>query len=258
MCCGHSHHDHGHKEEHKHTHDHDHKKHKHSKVPPSAGAQFAYYAYNVAHTLIHVIGFKELVDHMYTQALTIKQMQAIIIEIRHCLDATRNIIRTTNALSKDLFEHYQGLEDVCWLNQAALSSDLYEFLTLLQSSTFTGDASLVSRQGNVLRAYALAQKVMPELLEKLQGIGELDTLLTCTKLIENPTNGCPFAFAEYIQDENPSLMIQGFWNPIAQWPNMIQETIALGTTHPRVAIITGANKAGKSTASAAIVLALDG
>ena len=81
---------------------------------------------------------------------------------------------------KTSFEHYQGL-DRCVLAQSgmlALSSDLYEFLRYCKAQTFTGDALLVSRQGNVLRAYALAQKVMPELLEKLQGIGELDTLLT--------------------------------------------------------------------------------
>ena len=47
---------------------------------------------------------------MYTQALTIKQMQAIIIEIRHCLDAnTEHYPRKMNALSKDLFRALSGI-----------------------------------------------------------------------------------------------------------------------------------------------------
>lgn len=253
MCCRHSHPDYGHKE---HKHKDGHKAHKHSHQPPSAGAVFAYNAYNVAHTAIHVIGFKELVEHMYNQALTIKQMQSTLIEIRHCLDAVHAIVALSDVLATDAFEHYKALVDITLLNKQALSPELFDFLALLKSSTFAGSASLISRQGNVLRAYALAQHVLPELLQHLQGIGELDTLLTCAQLINNKNNDCSFNLTQYINDLHPSIIIQGFWNPISQHPNMIEDEILLGQGNPRIGIITGANKAGKSTATAAITLAI--
>lgn len=58
---------------------------------PSTGAVFAYNTYNVLHTIIHLAGFKGLIDHMRQQADVIQDMQESLIQVRNCLDSARAI-----------------------------------------------------------------------------------------------------------------------------------------------------------------------
>lgn len=248
MCCPHGHHDHEAPKEHKHKHKHEHK---HEHKAPSAGAVWAYRAYNVAHTLIHAINLTELAEHLTERALTIRQMQERLIAIRRCLDATKILVDTTRHLPASDFEHQELLRALVEKNQDILSPELYELVTLLEKNTFAGNASLFSRQGNILRAYTLALQTMPELLAALEGVGELDVILSCANLLKNSQEESPFCLVEYSQEETPAILVTRFWNLLNKSPNPIQEPFALeGARH--VAIITGANKAGKSTASGAI------
>lgn len=65
--------------------------HHHHTTPPSTGAVFAYNTYNVLHTLIHLAGFKGLVDHVQQQADVIQNMQQSLMHVRHCLESAQAI-----------------------------------------------------------------------------------------------------------------------------------------------------------------------
>lgn len=251
MCCSHSHHDHGHN-----AHTHKEHKHKHEHKNPSQGALWAYHAYNITHTLIHLINLKELIEHVREQALTIAQMQEHLIQVRHCLDAARALVNATAHLPTESFEHQALLRALVYHDQTMLSPELYELVTLLQKNTFAGQASVFSRHGNTLRAYALALQTMPELLAALEGVGELDTLLSCNNLLENASKSCPFCLVTFSNSKTPIIALKQFWNLLNKTPNPIQEPLNLGSQNPHVAIITGVNKAGKSTAAGAVAQAL--
>lgn len=255
MCCPHSHHGHDeHKEKaHKHKkHDHEHA----HKAPPSKAAVWAYKAYNVAHTLIHFMNLKELFEHFQNQSATLHQMQEQLIELRRCLDAAKELVAITGHMPADTFENQLALRAVVTKDSTIISSELSELITLLEKNTFSASASFFSRPGNILRAYTLALSTIPELLEAFAGVGELDTLLSCHKLLQSADANQPFCMATFIEQNRPCIKIHHYWNLLNARPSPIQEELTLGGTYPHVAIITGVNKSGKSTASSALAQAI--
>jgi DNA mismatch repair ATPase MutS len=257
MCCSHSHHDHGHdkhkEKAHKHKkHDHEHK----HKTPPSKGAVWAYKAYNVAHTLIHFMNLKELFEHFQNQSATLHQMQEQLIELRRCLDAAKELVAITGHMPADTFENQLALRAVATNDSTLISPELSELITLLEKNTFSASASFFSRPGNILRAYTLALSTIPELLEAFTGVGELDTLLSCNKLLQSTDANQPFCMATFIEQNKPHIKIHHYWNLLNATPSPIEQELILGNTHPHVAIITGVNKSGKSTASSALAQAI--
>lgn len=270
MCCSSSHHDHGHKD---HTHEHKEKKHhdkphkhkdhahekkekEHKHEPPSRGKIWAYRAYNALHTIIHVMNLKELIEHMQERAATLNTMQQQLIQVRNCVDAARELVNSIESMDPDLFESQTRLRAVVHNDAGHISAELSEFITLLEKNTFGSRVSLFSRPGNILRAYTLALKVMPELMQAFEGVGELDTLRSCSQLLQSDNQTQPFCLAEFVDYKNPCIGIGGYWNLLNKNPRPIQEPLYLGGKHAHVAIITGANKSGKSTATAAVVQAI--
>jgi hypothetical protein len=246
MCCGHSHHSHGHK------------KHKHHHKAPTAGAVFAYNAYNIIHTAIHVAGAKALFDDMAHQADLIKEMQARIMSVRKCIESARQIWNIAQEYSDfaQHVTHYKELEEL-FVENNSLSADLKEFLELLNTKTFVGDASVFSRAGRILRAYYLAGKVHNELLEKLSAIAEIDFLVSTAKLVrEHADSDTPMSFTHYCQQDKPSIELKMFWNPLFTNVRAMENVLSIGGVSPHVAIVTGPNKGGKSTVLFSVALAV--
>ena len=235
ISCGHSHHSHGPDCNH---------------APASSGAVFAYNTYNVLHTLIHLAGVKGLFDHVKQQADVIKTMQEDLMHMRNCLEHALAIyeeLETQPELAR-LLPGFAAFRTLFVIEKNTVSSDLEEFLALIGTTTFDGQPSYLSRQGVILRAYALAQKVHTELQEKLSAIAAVDFHISSAQLMNEYANTrTPFSFAHYHQQTMPLLNIQGFWNPLIVNMQSIQEPICLGSNNPHVAIVTGPNKAGKST-----------
>ena len=250
-CC--PAHDHGHKTPCKLNH--------HHTPAPSARAVFVYNTYNVLHTLIHLAGFKGLIDHMRQQADVIQNMQESLMQVRNCLESAQAIyeeLETHTELNEKLTEFHNL--NALFTTGKGLSPELQEFLTLINSATFTGEPSYFSRQGVILRAYALAQKVHIELQEKLSAIAAIDFYRSAAQLMREYSNtSTPFTFAKFSKQDTPLLHVKGFWNPLINIMQPIKEEISLGTNAPHIAIVTGPNKAGKSTSlnalCATIVLA---
>lgn len=242
ICCGHGH------SHHDHTH-----------AAPSTTAILAYNTYNVLHTLIHVAGFKGLIDHVKQQADVIQSMQEELMRVRQCIENAYAIMQQIEAhpiLSKTV-HGFTLLQDLFTESAQTVSPELKEFLSLIIGPTFEGQPSFFSRHGVILRAYALAQKVHGELQEKLQAVAALDFYVSTAQLMEEYRHtATPLTFAHFHTLKTPLLIIKGFWNPLVNGMQPIQEVISLGSEQPHVAIVTGPNKAGKSTSLQAICVSI--
>ena len=227
-------------------------------LPPEALA--AYNIYNVAHTLIHLAGFKGLIDHVREQNQVVQSMQQELINLKSCLDSARHIYEFMEKSTKGLNPLVPGFAKVATLfesNPANRCPKLQEFLTLINRTTFEGSPSFFSRQGIILRTYALAKEVNAELQDALRAIAEIDFYVSNTQLYKEYQNTTtPFTFAHYTAQESPLISISGFWNPLLASMQPIQQEISVGTNNPRIAIVTGPNKAGKSTGLNAISIAM--
>ncbi len=222
----------------------------------SFGAQLAYNSYNIAHTGIHLIGAKGVYDHVKQQADIIKSMQSELIKLRHAIESARTLVSLIDTLAID-HVRFPDTQEPNIFHSDTNSAQLTELLDLLSHATFDDQPSFLSRPGNILRAYALAQMVHHELRSGLAIIGAIDFQVSCARLMHESKQA--FVFADFIQAAEPLLQIKGFWNPLVADMQPIDNELILGDSHPHIALVTGPNKAGKSTGlgalSTAIILA---
>jgi hypothetical protein len=236
---------------------HDHGHHCHHETP-STGSLFAYNIYNGLHTLIHLAGFKGLIDHMLDQNSVMQTMQKELIDIRACLENAHEIYELLQA-HPEIIQSLPGFDKLqaLFTDSKQLSSELHEFITLIQRDTFAGNPSFFSRSGIILRAYALGQKIHAELKDILTPIAAIDFYCGTAQLMNaSHMSETPFTFTQFYEQEKPLLIIKGFWNPLIDNHQPIQEIISLGSQEPHIAIVTGPNKAGKSTSLATLCLAI--
>lgn len=238
--CGHHHHHEG-------ACDHSH---------GSSTALAAYNLYNLIHTGIHVAGVKGLIDHVRQQSQVITAIQQDLINLNIALDqayAICTIIRANPELKKYI-DQAQALDDL-FAHKEKNSPQLKEFLELMDKNTFRDEPSLFSRIGNILRAYSLIKEVHTELMHNLSALAQIDFLINVVTLVKESRNtNTPYTFAEF-KAQSAQLVIEGFWNPLFNNMQPISYKIKLGDNNPTIAIVTGPNKAGKSTSLQAISLA---
>lgn len=238
--CGHHHHHEG-------ACDHSH---------GSSTAVAAYNLYNLIHTGIHIAGVKGLIDHIRQQSQVITSIQQDLINLNIALDqayAICTIIRANPELKKHI-HHAQALDDL-FARKDKKSPQLKEFLQLMDKNTFRDEPSFFSRIGNILRAYSLIKEVHAELMQDLSAVAHIDFLINVVTLVkEFQDTNTPYTFAEF-KPQSAQLSIEGFWNPLFTHMQPITHRIKLGDTNPTIAIVTGPNKAGKSTSLQAISLA---
>jgi len=140
-------------------------------------------------------------------------------------------------------------------NRKALSQKLRGLITLLKKDTFKGKPSFFSLKARAKVAYAMIQEIKNELTPALAAVGELDAYLSCAKLykeFEGKENG--FVFAQYLEKDTPTIVMEGMWNPFIGSDKSIVNSVEIGTHFPRNIILTGPNAGGKSTFTKGLTL----
>jgi len=149
-------------------------------------------------------------------------------ELAHLLDSTGLY---------DLFE-----------KQGNRTQELSHLLSLLNSSTFKGNASFFSLSGRILAAYKELTETHTQLTECLRAIGELDMYVALARLIakqeENPVR---FSFVTFEDKKIPHIRIQAGWHVYLDAKNAVTNSIEIGNNQARVMVISGPNTGGKST-----------
>ncbi len=229
MCCLHSHHKH----------------HKHKHAEPSLLAQCAYYAYNIAHGAIHIMSCKELLEHVYQQYSVIREMQQFLSHIRTCLQVRGRLYQQLRAYPE--FAHI--------ISEQELSSECKEFINLVIQDTSLLGAYQAMRPGTILRAYALFDSVQDELFQYCKPVALIDFYYSIATLYkEYNATQTPYNFCNY--HPTTQLEVDGFWNPLFSESQPIDFTMTAGNTDPSCVIVTGQNKAGKSTNLYAIAVCI--
>ena len=137
------------------------------------------------------------------------------------------------------------------------SEKLQEFLALLKTETFEGEASLVSNKGAVLRAYVLLHEVKGQLEEAMAAAGALDLYASLATLVkEHHEKNAQFCFPVYLQAECPSIELTHFWHPLIDPDKVVTNSIVFGNHERNNLVVTGPNEGGKSTVLKTIVLCL--
>lgn len=252
-CAGH-HHDHDHEH-----HDHSPKSHcdHHSHTP---GTQTAFKTFiqspqfKSAFKLWH--GIAQIQELYGVQAIVradmhcIKQLQVQLMGVArgiHLINHIHNTLAAYPECTAHLI-HFKNLAKIC--NKRKNSEKLNELLTLLQTSTFKGEASVLSRLGIILAAHKLAQEIGHELQPALDAIGEIDAYMSCAQLFnKHQSSPLKYSFAQYTDDAStPSLQAHNFWHPLMATDAIQLNSLSLGNDHTvRNIVLTGPNACGKSS-----------
>ncbi|KEI72962.1 hypothetical protein GV64_21560 [Endozoicomonas elysicola] len=139
------------------------------------------------------------------------------------------------------------------------STQIQEIVTLLKDAPEkTPDALsyLSTNMGRYKRSLMLLRRNHSSLTRIMQATGEIDAWLTVAKLLRSSSyrEHNPLSFAQYELSEQPTIELQGFWNPLLHPSIAIPSDLTASQSPPSNIIITGPNAAGKSTAIDAIAL----
>lgn len=191
-----------------------------------------------------------------------KYLQTKLIAIS---SAIREIFKVYNAVvkNKTLRAAIPSLKHVDQL--AHKSQELSEFLKLITTNTFAGQASFFSLTGRVLAANKLMAEIKNHLVKSFEAIGEVDAYLAMAKVLDKFENKqARFSFVDFVENANrPHFDVEGFWLPQLlhdknikkEKQSIVVNSIKMGADL-RNMILTGPNTAGKSTIIKALICCL--
>ncbi|MBY0353115.1 hypothetical protein K2W90_02005 [Candidatus Babeliales bacterium] len=245
---------HGHCHDHKHKHKHGHghgdghscmMDHLEPAKDSSVLVQGFFMMLKVGHFGMHAISIYEMVEHVKAQVAVLNYVHSNIIAVQQCLE-------TINKLS----EYINNNEALAYV-RPKLSSLLQqeatsELITLLKSGAFEFDDELgfFSAVGSTLRVHALLKEQVQLFKNVLEAVGELDAYATLARLVmQHQENEARMCFVRFKHDaQKPSLVMNGVWNIMLNAQTVTTNNVVLGAENiPAMMIVTGPNKAGKSS-----------
>lgn len=133
----------------------------------------------------------------------------------------------------------------------------------LQSTVFAPEwenklankAALLAQGPRIMRAFSIANEQKGVIVQLLQKAGELEVILAAADALARGRDNKerPVCLVTIDTDEAPRMELKNFWNILVTGPNVCN-SISLGGTKQRNAVISGPNGCGKSTIETALAL----
>lgn len=199
----------------------------------------------------------------YNALADAKLKQDIYNHLQTKMIGVANYIRAVQELAKVIFDNFffhgtfgvipdncgNALHAVLLPKMYSLSKECQKLLKLLNHNTFTGNASVFSLTGRILKAHTLMQKVKEEFVPACAAAGQLDAYLSTAKLYKKHQNtSAHFCFATFDKNSTtPFVKATGFWNLFIDPNTVVVNSIGLGIYDPNNIVLTGPNTGGKST-----------
>ena len=240
------HHRHGHGHHHGHGHDHGHRCVTCMVSPTNPLAT----TIKVGHFIFHAFNVKEMIEHLMHKADIIDLIHQELIGVFASIKAAASI--------GDAIAHLP-------LAQAGIGAEVLSTLCdthpelVLQSldECFSPNAhntlGLFSRVGPTLAAYKKIGEQAELIQHIMNAVGTIDALLGISTLLNEQPN--LYSFANYQEGIEPYIELQNFVHPQLATKDPVSNSIILGKNvdNDKI-IITGPNKAGKSSITKAIAV----
>ncbi len=112
--------------------------------------------------------------------------------------------------------------------------------------------SIFSRVGPTLSSYTMALNKQTTIEQLLSSVGSIDAMLSIAKLMDEPSS--TYNFVTLREGSEPYIKLDNFIHPQLASAEAIKNSIILGDKAQTKLVITGPNKAGKSSVTKAIAV----
>ncbi len=206
----------------------------------------------VGHFAFHLFTLKEMIEYLVNKAHIINLIHQEVISISACLNACARI---SDALSDaDLNAPQcdaQALIKLCDIHTELIVKSLHESFFDDPDNTL----SFWSRVGPTLSFYHIIGQRKDLIQGFLQSTGAIDACTGIAKLMLK--NKDFYSFVDFVEGSDPYIHLENFFHPQISPDKAVRNTITLSAhDNSNKRVITGPNKAGKSSITKAIVVNL--
>ena len=167
-----------------------------------------------------------------------------------------NIHTKSNTIASFINEH---TEVINILTKSGFKTDYLQsqctLTPVFNHETFRTTPQLLTNKGIVLTSYYKLLKMKDQLIPAMQLIGEIDAYLTIVSLIKKHN----YNLSEFIDQNStlkPHIKIKHVYHPVIPNKKVITNSLDMTKKKPVNHIITGPNKAGKSTYIKSVIISL--
>lgn len=237
----HEHHDH----DHHHNHGHGHGSCGCSKIKADKGAplgvKIAARGLQLLHLLLHASAFNEGIHNTLKRHDLVALMHAQIREVAKCIVAMNTIVKIMKNIQQEVEVPF-ALPEKTDVTSIAMSDDI----------------GIFAHVGEVLTAHKKLIRTMDQINKLSTLAGNVDAYVGITELFEEHSKTKQhYCFATFVSPHpqaRPVIRTQKMWNPMLNANSVTPNDIALGCKGDKKLIITGPNKAGKSSIIKAVAL----
>jgi hypothetical protein len=183
-----------------------------------------------------------------------------MVRIMECLRVAQSFVTRIPKHVQEKLVFFNAIQHF-FIHLPLENSAVADFIEMMDSDTFSkesleeGKLNIFFRQGKMWAAFKLLEEIKPFLEPIISAIGEVDAYLTIAKILKN--NPSHWSFAHFVESTEPSIALQGFWNPFLDPAIVVKNDLFLGKIYENAHIvITGPNSGGKSTALKALALSI--
>ncbi len=248
--AGHHHHGHNH---HHHGHSHNHNDDNHRCLncllePSEDASQFLknlHRCFSVCHIAFTFANLPATYDLVTTQLAVLNEVYTHILGMQHCFEAITKL--------QELAKQHAAISEILPVllveRTDPANEELMELLN--DDDEFQPDEQLgfFSSVGPTLRAYSLLRQLTPDYAPLFEAIGDLDAYASMAHLMTaHQDKSAKFCFARFKNGaDKPYIAMRGMWNCMLDADTVVTNTVTLGPDGNNMIIITGPNKAGKSS-----------
>lgn len=173
-----------------------------------------------------------------------------VADIVKAYDAYREVVQAHPELS----EAIQGLGGT--VQEPQQSAQFKLLLSLLRSDMFKagkGSFGLLFNTGNILKAHKLMNECKQEFVPLLSFVAKIGVLRTTVQLYKSHQQGAAqFCFPRYLTGSDPVINVDGAWSPLVGKEESVPNSCSVrgevnGSSNSAALLLTGSNRAGKST-----------
>ncbi len=194
------------------------------------------------------------IEQEYTNLRYMHKKLSSVATLLRAAREIQGVVSTNEQVAHGLFLQQSCIEQ--FEQQEQKLKKLHDLVDLLGQKTFVRDYSFFSNPGRILVAFRLIRDLKNDFVGLMRMMGEVDACFSVAKLYKSMqyNTNATYCFVEYIEQENPCLCLDDFWNPIIDQNIVVTNNIEFGRPQgARTIIVTGSNTGGKSTILKALV-----